>query len=177
MEAREGIIADLCTGANLLMATRVDHIAPHPMGWLLRAESLTGGLDLVCKNLVIAAGRDGPLLAQDCLPGRVQVPLRIEVGIRIEQRSQEFFLREHPRLDPKLIFRDRDAGVEWRTFCCCRDGSIVAGRSYGIESLSGHADCPSTGRSNIGFNVRILDSRVIELEWPPLPAASRPGAD
>lgn len=166
LDVRARMISELSSGVDILTASRVSRIAARSPGWMLHGETHGDGLRVICKNLVIAAGRYGSLLVQDCLPQRAQTPIRVEVGVRIEQPAEHFFLKNHPRLDPKLIYRSSDRSIEWRTFCCCRNGAVVTGRSYGIESVSGHADGPPTAHSNVGFNVRILDRRSIEAEWP-----------
>ncbi len=60
---------------------------------------------------------------------------------------------------PDSPLRPADLEVfEWRTFCCVRDGQVVrtcasVGADRALWSFSGHADCPVSGRSNIGFQV------------------------
>jgi uncharacterized FAD-dependent dehydrogenase len=80
---------------------------------------------------------------------------RIEIGVRVEDHSSSAFFGQLRGVDPK--YRLVGNGVEWRTFCCCRDGEVVlaADAPPGIALVSGRADGPPTGRSNIGFNLRI----------------------
>ncbi|KJU84639.1 hypothetical protein MBAV_003167, partial [Candidatus Magnetobacterium bavaricum] len=50
---------------------------------------------------------------------------RFEFGVRIEQPADQFFLNDIPETDPKLIFNDATLNIEWRTFCCCRHGTVL----------------------------------------------------
>lgn len=113
--------------------------------------------------LLLATGRFGPLLVHRSasIP---KIFRRLEVGVRIEQPKDSFFLAAHTQVDPKLIFSDDANGTEYRTFCCCRDGEIVAVEHSGINTLSGRSDIVPTGRSNVGFLVRVLDeARSVKL--------------
>jgi uncharacterized FAD-dependent dehydrogenase len=95
----------------------------------------------------------------------------LEIGFRIEQPAQHAFFRDMKQLDPKLRFREQDGGVEWRTFCACRDGEAVLTRTQGLWTVSGRSDCPPTGRSNVGFNTRILNESVAARALAPALAA------
>jgi hypothetical protein len=122
---------------------------------------------LAANSLLLASGRFGPLLIHQnsWLPKAFR---RLEIGIRLEQPTSSFFLVDHPQVDPKYIFSDDTEPVEYRTFCCCRDGEIVALEHDGICAISGRADVVASGRSNVGFHVRILDAAVSLRIWQPL---------
>lgn len=133
--------------------------------------------ELRTRKLILATGRFGPLLLGSCNPETADgpaplslVPRRLEVGVRIQQPSGAFFLRDAPQLDPKLLWFDQESHYEWRTFCCCREGLVISTRSRGMLTVSGRADCPPTGRSNVGFNLRVKDADVINRVWPDLQA-------
>jgi len=123
-----------------------------------RAIRTQGNAELRAKASVMATGRLGPLLLTRCLSSQLVTFRRIEVGVRLEQDADLFFLRDNPSLDPKLILNDPGRHVGWRTFCCCREGEIVPVIDDGIISLSGRADVEATGRSNVGFLVRIQEA-------------------
>ena len=120
---------------------------------------------LLARRLILTTGRFGPL--SKCLLDltRHHSFRRLEVGYRIEQARDQAFFRDMKQLDPKFRFIELDGGVEWRTFCACRQGEAVLSETEGLWTVSGRSDCPPTGRSNSGFNTRILDeslaSRVI----------------
>jgi uncharacterized FAD-dependent dehydrogenase len=116
---------------------------------------------------VLAIGRFAPLSFERVLPAAELHFERLEVGVRLEQPADTFFLREDAQMDPKLRFR-LNADYECRTFCCCRNGEVVALAADGIRAISGRADKAPTGRSNVGFNVRVLDPVLASSLWEDL---------
>jgi hypothetical protein len=138
--------------------------------WLLR---LDGGGSLVATRVVVATGRFGPLMFHDSQQLRLRRS-RVEIGVRVEQPADSFFLRDLEEPDPKLIWRpDGLDEFEWRTFCCCRNGEVIETDFDGIRSFSGRADVSPTGYSNVGFNVRPLDPTTADQAWQHVLAASR----
>lgn len=117
------------------------------------------------RALVLAGGRFGPLSHPLRVPGFSYIFRRLEIGVRIEQPAGEFFLRTDPALDPKLTLDHESGRYSWRTFCCCRNGKVIGTRFNGLTTLSGRADCPPTGRSNVGFNLRVTDARDADRLW------------
>lgn len=106
------------------------------------------------RSLVVAGGRFGNLSSslERVVP---HVFRRYEVGVRIEMPGDQFFLQHHDKLDPKLIWKDRDPDIEWRTFCTCRNGEVVGTSFHGLISYSGRSDGPPTAVSNVGLNLRL----------------------
>lgn len=49
-------------------------------------------------------------------------------------------------------------GVEFRTFCCCKDGQVLKSDYLNNISFNGSIMPYSTGRSNIGLTVRVEDT-------------------
>ena len=105
--------------------------------------------------VILAGGRFAPLGWPALSPPGGQIFRRVEVGVRLEQTSGEFFLREDEFPDPKLILKSPDGRYSWRTFCCvekarssrrmcealfpCRDERIArppGGRTSGSTSVS-----------------------------------------
>jgi uncharacterized FAD-dependent dehydrogenase len=117
------------------------------------------------RGIIVATGRHGPLAHHS---SKLWLPTEfryVELGVRIEQLSGEFFLRDQPDLDPKLILHLMP-GSECRTFCCCRDGEAVTTLTpEGVRSISGRADVGVTGRSNVGFNCRTTDEALGTQIW------------
>jgi uncharacterized FAD-dependent dehydrogenase len=111
---------------------------------------------------IIATGRFGPLLLSRIFKTTYK---RAEIGLRIQQPADEFLFREDDQVDSKVILTDRKLGVQWRTFCCCRDGLVAPTRFGNLTIFSGRADCPPTGKSNIGFLLRILDPKEGARAW------------
>ncbi|MEQ9885612.1 FAD-dependent oxidoreductase [Pectobacterium zantedeschiae] len=109
------------------------------------------------KRLIIASGRFGPLWKALDVPRSFQ---RLEVGFRIEQPHERSFFNGMTQLDPKLKLQSEDGNVEWRTFCACRNGETVFTETQQLWTVSGHSDGPASGKSNVGFNTRILDEKL-----------------
>lgn len=153
-------------------------------------------IDIAARHVILAGGRFSPLwLASLCeSPSLPMGYRRVEFGVRIEDRSSSPLFRAMAGVDSKYRLRrssprpapgssSRASGpasgpVEWRTFCCCRDGEVVAtaspiaatdaGAGPGWDRLvtaSGRADGPPTGRSNIGLLARVLDSEHGRVIW------------
>jgi hypothetical protein len=111
--------------------------------------------EFIAKAAIIAIGRLGAMRVLPWL-NVDSVFRRLEVGVRIEQAEDSFFLRDARGLDPKLIAQDR-SGIEWRTFCCCRGGEVVNVVSNGVLATAGRSDVDRTKMSNVAFHVRITD--------------------
>ncbi|NHB86484.1 FAD-dependent oxidoreductase [Photorhabdus tasmaniensis] len=125
----------------------------------LRDENATT-YHIECRRIILASGRFGPLEMTDQI--EKQSFNRLEVGFRIEQQEDLAFFRNMKQLDPKLKLQSDDGIVEWRTFCACRDGETVLTKTQDLWTVSGHSDGPSTGRSNVGFNTRILNKDIAD---------------
>ncbi|HWS36431.1 MAG TPA: hypothetical protein VN408_27315 [Actinoplanes sp.] len=125
------------------------------------------------RCVIYAGGRFGTLSAEFSVTGLRTRFRRVEIGVRIEQPSADFFLRSDGYLDSKYILPQASSGVEWRTFCCCREGMVVRSVFGEWQTLSGRADCPPTGLSNVGFNARITDPVLGARIWDEVTARLR----
>ena len=143
--------------------TRVSATQSQIMASLLNANERTE----LFRAAIFATGRLGPLLLHQAFGDSNTAFRRFEVGVRIRQPAQEFFLRDEPMLDPKRIWRSRDELREWRTFCCCKNGEIVPVRADGIVSVSGRSDVPPTGLSSVGLHLRIYEPNMAAAVWAP----------
>jgi uncharacterized FAD-dependent dehydrogenase len=146
---------------RLTTGVLVSDLSREEEAWRLRSTDCI----IRARKVLLATGRYGPLLMRDALPSQALRFLRLELGVRIEQDASDFFLANHPQLDPKYVWRDDAQGIEWRTFCCCRNGLVVWTASQNIHAASGRGDCPPTGRSNIGFNVRFVRQFEVADVW------------
>ena len=108
---------------------------------------------------------------------------RFEFGARLEVPSSNSFFTSPEmasNLDPKFKARltaptsDQEV-VEFRTFCCCRDGLVCETEFDGFSTFSGRADVEPTGRSNIGFNARLLSPEHSAEIGPEVLAACKAG--
>jgi uncharacterized protein len=116
------------------------------------------------RRVVLALGRLGALTLQRSLTSKELIFRRVELGIRIEQSADQFVFSGDRCLDPKLS-GDKGNGCSWRTFCCCRNGLVVFSSSIGLSSVSGRADCPPTGRSNVGLLIRFVNASEGMAAW------------
>jgi uncharacterized protein len=116
------------------------------------------------RRAVLAPGRLGPLVFAPSFRCSELVFRRVELGIRLEQPADTFFLSGDRCLDPKLL-NSQGSGRSWRTFCCCRNGLVVTTSAAGLTSVSGRADCPPTGYSSVGLLVRYTAARSGMAAW------------
>jgi uncharacterized protein len=162
---RNSIVRALATelAGCIRSGVRVASIEQHVDGCaVLRASG--GPVLAQARCVVLAPGRLGLLELGRSLAARDLVFRRVELGVRVEQPAEQFALSGDRCLDPKLII-ESSAGWGCRTFCCCRQGLVVTTKSSGLTSVSGRADCPPSGRSNIGFLVRFMEPRTGMKAW------------
>ncbi|WP_437967358.1 FAD-binding protein [Sorangium sp. So ce260] len=174
LEARLALTAAMVSAVDASVLTRAEVVsirydASADSFWLRLRDATGGTSDLIARRLIVASGRFGPLMLRELTAHRSF--RRLEVGFRIEQPADRAFFRDMKQLDPKLRFLARDGRAEWRTFCACRDGEAVLTRTQGLWTVSGRSDCPPTGRSNVGFNTRILDEVTAARALAPALAA------
>ncbi|MFD5076482.1 FAD-dependent oxidoreductase [Streptomyces sp. NPDC058371] len=174
LEARLRLTADMVAAAEATVITQTEVTkAVHDEGsdtfrlTLCDAKGQTS--ELTVGRLIVASGRFGPLGLRSLTEERSFK--RLEVGFRIEQPADKAFFKDMKQLDPKLRFREQDGSVEWRTFCACRQGEAALTETQGLWTVSGRSDCPPTGRSNVGFNTRIMDESVAARAMAPALAA------
>jgi uncharacterized FAD-dependent dehydrogenase len=171
LEARLRLTADMVAAAEatVLNETEVVKAAYEPSTDVFRltlCDAKGQESQIVARRLLLASGRFGPFGLRNLTTERSF--RRLEVGFRIEQPADKAFFKDMKQLDPKLRFREQDGSVEWRTFCACRDGEAALTETQGLWTVSGRSDCPPTGRSNVGFNTRILDETVAARTMPPV---------
>lgn len=125
---------------------------------ILSITDCHGTSQISCDVLVYAGGRRF---------GGVHGPKkfrRVEVGMRM-QFPKEYEIKEFGHLtDPKSMIRigkGKESG-EFRTFCNCRGGEVVMTDHNGVRTFSGRADCPPTGFTNHGFNLRFHDESYVD---------------
>ena len=80
----------------------------------------------------------------------------VSIGIRIEvpyQNKAVELMASHGVLDPKFIKQPRP-GVEFRTFCFCKRGSVIQSCVNGLYTYSGTSDRGETEFTNFGLMAR-----------------------
>jgi len=108
-----------------------------------------------CSQIVLAGGRFMPSLYSEM----EETWRRVEFGVRLETKDTNPYFQTSSLADPKYIYPFPEG--EWRTFCCCRQGQVVETKDCSsLLTWSGRSDVKATEKSNIGFNVRILDEKV-----------------
>jgi len=140
---------------NILLETTVIGYIKNKNGtYSIKISRNGNNTSIHCKNLIIAGGRFWPLF------NNFQTPqfMRLEYGVRIQDLPSRSFFTHTELNDPKYKYLDKE--VEFRTFCCCRNGEVVITDNNKIETYSGRSDCLPTKLSNTGFNVRILDEDI-----------------
>jgi anti-anti-sigma regulatory factor len=78
------------------------------------------------------------------------------MGIRVESKSSTFIPYSYSSIDYKLIEKI-EKGVEFRTFCCCKDGTVIKSEFDNYISYNGTNTQFVTDTSNIGLLVRATD--------------------
>jgi len=167
LDDRADLIYRLTVDTDLRNYTQVEKILPAGAGVLVRIRKGSASEVLNASAVIYAGGRFGPLYLPNIIPSMNLEFRRLEVGVRIEQSAVDFFLRDDEQVDSKIII-NTDPRLEFRTFCCCRNGQIVTTVYDGLISVSGHSDGPPTGRSNVGFNLRVSDSQLAADLWSEL---------
>jgi uncharacterized protein len=167
LDRRIQLIRELSEGVPtaLQLGSAVRAIRPNEESDQLFVEA--DGIGVVrTRSMVLGTGRLGPLLLQELLPPSELAFRRCEVGVRVEQQADQFFLRDAQNLDPKYTWRDAKFGFEFRTFCCCRNGEVISSSSDGLLTVCGRSDVDGTDRSNVGVLVRLPPNSDAALAWP-----------
>lgn len=133
------------------------------------------------NNIVVATGRFGPEMSSMIDLELLTVFRRLEYGVRlvVEATNTFFDLPGIAKLaDPKILLSldGKDSKIQWRSFCCCREGEILETRFGNISTFSGRADSEPSQISNIGFNTRVSDAAIAKTmlaDVSSLPAAFR----
>ncbi|MFO0662155.1 MAG: FAD-dependent oxidoreductase [Polyangiaceae bacterium] len=166
LEARSALTSELFSTAtqhvSAKLRARLVSIEPRTDSFCLMFAHDARRLVIEARHVVLALGRFAPL-SLDSIQGSSclsRVFRRVEIGVRLEDRADASWWSALDGLDPKLLFEPQDRAFAFRTFCCCRNGEVVKSTADSIHSVSGRADCPPSGRSNIGLNVRLLDSSL-----------------
>lgn len=110
-------------------------------------------IPLTTKNVILATGKVGNYILNLFENVSFDTKTRFESGIRVETDCQNFRPYGLKQIDYKYIETIAN-GVEFRTFCCCKDGQVLESNYLGNVSFNGSITPRSTGRSNIGLTVR-----------------------
>lgn len=140
---------------KLLLNTNISNVSTHKDGYIVEVINDNGARNIYCDQIIFAGGRFGGKTLKRLLPDLATTFRRFEYGVRIEQNEDDFFLKNTESIDTKLKLGSDDRQIEWRTFCCCRNGVVMLTENdESISTYSGSTWGDST-LSNVGFNVRI----------------------
>ncbi len=114
-----------------------------------------------CRNIIYAGGKFGSLGLTNMLGEHNLTFKKYEVGVRVETNHHDFDFNDLSQTDLKLLIKKKESpGIEFRTFCFCRNGYIVHGNFEGINSFNGVSNKPAFSKTNFGINLRISDESV-----------------
>ena len=156
-----GIINKL-KNTNIFSQYEVEKIIKKQDCYEIQATNLltNESLNIKVDKVIIGGGRLSEI--DKLIPDLKLMPMRFELGVRIETDGSPNFFKEKNN-DIKKIWTFSD-GLEIRTFCTCRNGEIY-NLSYGnISALSGRADGEVTNFSNLGFLIRFTGKRLEDGE-------------
>lgn len=146
---------------TLLTNAEVTEINKTKSGYEIISNSSDGKvLRNFVSGIVLANGRFGSIYSSIFT---FPLPLflhRYEFGIRIEHPSSKGFLTRTQVKDVKKIWEER--GVNFRTFCTCRNGELWNIPYGDFSALSGRSDGPATNYSNFGLLARFYGSSLKE---------------
>lgn len=143
---------------NIITNCLVIKIEKHKNFYVLKTDS---NKEYYCNKIIIASGKFGNKIIENIsFYDQEQIFNKIEMGIRVESKSRAFIPYESLNIDYKLIDKI-DECVEFRTFCCCKDGVVLRSEFDNYISFNGAKTQFKTGNSNIGLLLRATDTQSI----------------
>lgn len=110
------------------------------------------------RNLIIATGKFGNnLLHKASVKSNKALIDKLELGVRLETLSSLFKPYYSPNADFKLIL-PIEKNVEFRTFCCCKDGIVIKSEFDNYASFNGAKVQFKSQYSNIGLLIRTMSN-------------------
>jgi uncharacterized protein len=161
LERRKDLIEDIARslGSSLVTGSRVAQLEADGTSYEIDVVGELGTTQVEADSVVLATGRFGPL--DDGLAAAVpRIPIRFEIGVRVECKSSVGFLSRLEIPDVKRVWPVD--GVEVRTFCTCRNGEVWNIPVAGLSALSGRADGAPTAFSNFGLLARFSGARFAD---------------
>lgn len=144
-------------GGRILASTKVLGICKNDHGYMIHCKQTEGHcIYIQTRSIVVSTGRCGSIgaLADSIAEMNHSFSARrFEFGVRIETNPRASFFHKNPEADVKYIWRN-NYGIEYRTFCTCRNGEIWNIPCGDVFALSGRADGIKSNYSNFGFLVR-----------------------
>lgn len=113
---------------------------------------------LTTKAIILATGKVGNGILDLFENVSFKTQTRFEGGVRIETDCQNFRPYGLKQIDYKYI-ETLPNDIEFRTFCCCKDGQVLESDYLNVTSFNGSITPHRTGRSNIGMTVRVENEK------------------
>ena len=164
LEQRYKMIKDLINTykTQFLLETEVIDIQKQINNYSLQCKNINNDMvtEINAKKIIFAGGRFSPLFLKklNWIPMEFK---RVELGVRFEGPSSSEIYDISSNVDPK--FSKITDGLQYITFCWCRNGETKYSNFNGIKTWSGRSDCVSSGKSNFGFNVKFKNISSTEL--------------
>lgn len=139
-----------CSSENIRCCSEVNGL--EKVGTYYEIKLLDGQC-YYAKEILIATGRFGNQLLKQIEPGPESAWIKkYELGIRIETPERYFKPGKENLPDYKII--EREYSIEFRTFCSCKNGTVVRTEFDQYVSFNGAQTQFPTKRSNIGLLLR-----------------------
>lgn len=114
-----------------------------------------------CNQIILACGKFGNSIFKKIDFMKTNSSFnKIEMGIRVESTSDAFIPYKSLTMDYKKIGKIEN-NVEFRTFCCCKDGVVLKSEFDNYVSFNGARSQFKTHKSNIGILIRASDIQSI----------------
>jgi uncharacterized FAD-dependent dehydrogenase len=152
--------------ANILTETCVKSIVKHNNYYRVNVENVNTKKEEFynCRAIIIAGGKHSYKFLSKSFQNinTTKSFLKKEIGLRIECQMEDFDFYENQQTDVKLINKI-DEFTEVRTFCCCRNGIVIASESYGFCGFNGISNDYNSTKCNIGINLRVTENSTSKL--------------
>lgn len=138
---------------SVLLQHRIDKISKDSNGAYVVELADISNQPIYANNVVVATGKAGNGLFLSTNGISLLTRTQYEVGFRIETAKDNFIPYYEEQGDYKIIESIYD-DLEFRTFCCCKDGRVLKSESFNYFSFNGSILDHRTGRANIGLVIR-----------------------
>ncbi|MFI3172501.1 MAG: FAD-dependent monooxygenase [Eubacteriales bacterium] len=139
--------------AENLKEEEVDEINKIKDGYVVKCK---GGAQYEAEHIIIATGKMSAKYLLDKIDG-IEWNAKYEMGVRIEMSNENFSIDIGRQSHDYKLIDSIDSMNQVRTFCYCRNGSVIKS-SYGNNSTyNGETEKKSNDYTNIGVILRTED--------------------
>ena len=142
---------------NILVDHTVQKVLKTSFGYTVKTVNNADGavVEFHARKILFSSGKFSSLSIDKIFPFDGKIFKKIEFGIRIETEPRTFDYKDLQQTDLKLIMPISSHGMEFRTFCFCRNGYIVHGEFENLSSFNGVSNVANCSLTNFGLNLRI----------------------